>query len=365
MQSGGVNVLSLWNENSNDINITAVSVRESAQPPLPSSTSGPAVIVRSTTLSFNHHIFAVAWTDGRICVCHVSRITSSVLNSPPYSLLPRNSSFEWGALTCLPTQYSIFRLEFIRMSSLSVCDKMNEPFEKIDQEREFNEKDNGMRANDSSDNLDNYWKSVHGDGDEEGEREIENSEKCDLSEIFLIASSHTGHTLFISLVGGETGALDEEHQISQSTERKIFSFDSRHALHSQALRASASGLQPVFLSLITRLGFLSHLSCTSSSQELTPLPLPTLSLIYLTSGGEVWIIKEVETELSRFGPPTVPLITFSLSDVEKANRIVRLWNIISPSESLQMRQERREPNEGENEHLNDGLDLIQRLLAMN
>lgn len=93
---------------------------------------------------------------------------------------------------------------------------------------------------DSTDNVDNLWRSVHGETHEEEGREEGKGRGADATleltatqeapqstfHPFLVAIAHSGHTIFLSLLQSEMGM-----SAGPSTEkRRVFSFNSRHAV---------------------------------------------------------------------------------------------------------------------------------------
>lgn len=91
-------------------------------------------------------------------------------------------------------------------------------------------------------------------------------------------------------------------------------------------------------------------------------------LVYITTNGDCWIVTDIEKELSQYGPPVLPQLQFETSDIEKANRIVRMWNIISsiPRNKGNVNSYESDHDHHQfhsNEQSNEGIALIQRLLS--
>lgn len=307
-------------------------------------------------------MFAVAWTDGRICICNITKLPIYESGSTPASA--PGSEYEWNVIKSFHTQYSFFQLNLLRFKNL------NPIIETTNRETETS-----LSNIESNGDLENFWQSVHGDNEEDttlGESGLATS----MSDLFLVVSSHTGHTIFISLIPSDFG----EEIISSSTtspfinQRKLYCYDSRHSLHSQVVKFSLIGRinhitnSPSNTSPSTDLSNSTNGSIESQSDTRVEY---TYCLLYVTARGECWIVKDIEKELSQCGPPIIPHIQFTTSDIEKANRIVRMWNIISSiprnkttsTSSPDSLEGESGDQSNETQHQNEGITLIQRLLA--
>jgi hypothetical protein len=373
--TGSLDVIYLWKElvpnNDDSLVATSVCVRNGYQPPLPNARSssasiGPATIIRG--LSRYHPtnqflcMFAVGWIDGRICICNVAKVPEEASVHIPLSqrsTLPVNLSWEWSVLQTFHTQFSFFRLDYTRFTALSrhMCAQSPSP-------------PKAMPGDDltSADiqEADTNWQSVHGEVEEE---EVNYEEAQE--EGYIIASSHTGHTVFINLLSSDFG--EGAGGNGGSRLRRLYSFDSRHSLHNGIVRYIA----------IARLNHITDVAAPEPSSPSSPSS-SSLSLVYLTGRGDIWIVNNIEEELSLLGPPTIPSIQFTTSEIEKANRLVRIWNIIRPlpppplplvklqqisstDEDVQSVDHSDEQvGEVECTHLvhQDGMALIRRLLSM-
>jgi hypothetical protein len=325
--TGSLDVIYLWKELTpnygEELEASSVAVRSGHQPPLPNARSssasmGPATIIRG--LSRYHPtnqflcMFAVGWIDGRICICNVAKISTDVSSRIPASrrlALPVNLSWEWSVLQTFHTQFSFFRLDYTRFKA----------FGRSPSESHSSPRATAITVDDLSNSehfgpdLDTNWQSVHGEVEEE---EVNYQEAQE--EGYILAFSHTGHTVFINLLStdfGEGGG----NSTDGSQLRRLYSFDSRHSLHNGIVRYIA----------IARLSHITD-SDSSSVEGLSsePPPRPSLSLVYLTGRGDIWIVNNIEQELSLLGPPSIPSIRFTTAELEKANRLVRVWNIIRP-----------------------------------
>jgi hypothetical protein len=367
-QSGKIDVISLWKEapaieGDDTLEATSVPARPGFLPPLPNARSsfasiGPASVIRG--LSRYHPtnqsicMFAVGWIDGRICIFNIVRISEE--NAGPHaskSPLPPNPFWDWSVVQTFHTKYSLFRLDYIRLksphSSISPRISSANDLSTLEQQGQ------GQGQQD----LDSSWQSVHGDLEDE-----EVNYRQAREEGYIIACSHTGHTIFINLLSSDFGESSTDNRT-----RNLFSFDSRHALHGEVVRSAA-------------IGRLSHVH-PQQTQTLAASPrTSSLSLVYLTGRGDIWIVSEIEQELSLLGPPTIPSIRFTSAEIEKANRVVRMWNIIKPippqlphplhptrrsSSSETESSFSSNPNHrGEllaPQHHHDGVDLIRRLFS--
>lgn len=345
--TGSVDVISLWKDNDSQeiedtFEATSIPVRVGCQPPLPnadglSASIGPVTIIRGLSrynpTNQSTCMFALAWVDGRICICNLAKNPKSNLSeSEPSHLglsLPLNYSWDWRVIQTFHTKYSLFRLDYVRFKSAIDQPKSSVQSTTVDDLSYSEHKYQDLELN---------WQSVHGDIEEE---ETSDHQACE--EAYIVASSHTGHTLFITVLPsdlGESTSAADDHQI-----RKIFSFDSRHSLHGEIVRYIA-------------IGRLNHISpaqnCPLQSSDETPA-INSFSMVYLTSSGDIWIVNNVEWELAILGPPIIPSVRFSSSDIDRANRIVRMWNImrsgpVSKGDVIDSAQQ-------------DGVQLIQRLLS--
>jgi hypothetical protein len=377
-QSGKIDVVSLWketspNEGNETFEATSVPARPGFLPPLPNARSsfssiGPASIIRGLA---RYHptnqslcMFAAGWVDGRICIFNILRIPEGTATpSASKSPLPPNSCWEWSVVQSFHTRYSLFRLDYVRLKSPYQLASLLPRNSTVD-DLSSQDQQQGQGQGQGQD-LDSNWQSVHGDLEDE---EVNYQQARE--EGYLIASSHTGHTVIINLLSsdfGESSATSGEDQRS----RRLFSFDSRHALHGEVVRYTA-------------IGRLSHVrpQPTQPAAVSASSPQPSsLSLVYLTGRGDIWIVSDIEVELSLLGPPTIPSLCFSSAEIEKANRVVRMWNIIKPIPSPQPLHPTHRSTSSDTErsisscnpasvsvsvsqpHHHDGVDLIRRLLS--
>ena len=299
-------------------------------------------------------MFAVAWTDGRICVCNIAKSVSNNNHDNHDNDPNLVEQYEWSVVHSFHTKYSFFQLNLLRFKNLNPI-----------VEHSNRETETSLSNFESSDNLEAYWQSVHGDNDDDPPS-TESAILASMADLFLVASSHSGHTLFISLIPTDFGE-DITTTVTPPYERKIYSYDSRHALHSQVVKYLLIGHVNHISNPLTTLSTDSPQTSSLNSIHNSDSNESSHCLVYITGRGECWIVKDIESELLRFGPPTVPQIHFTNSDIEKANRIVRMWNIISSIPRNKMTFSTSELENDSQFHSdephNEGVALIQKLLS--
>mmetsp|Transcript_12315 Transcript_12315/g.18667 ORF Transcript_12315/g.18667 Transcript_12315/m.18667 type:complete len:578 (-) Transcript_12315:50-1783(-) len=304
-----------------NLSFRLVEVRPGRAPPFPSaecaSFTGAAVV--RTGRALGPHGFAVAWLDGRICIC---RIVTAVLAG---SESGRGGS-EWEVVQCFHTRFALFRLGFL-IPSVS-----------------FSTAAGGGVSQE--------------EGMEKGEVEIQEEElfekKYYPTGSFLVAASHSGHTLIISL---------DEHGSSNSS--RVFLFDSRHSFQSTIMtdfgvgnlshlvrKPKATGVAMHSRSDSSEVsGDMMHPQRSSSAESTvgddvssdivqdqqqhqcdipteTPTCAPCLEegcLVYLTASGAVHIVSGLQSHLASVGPPSIPHTRFSSTSVAIAEGVAATW----------------------------------------